>query len=202
VSLNQQRQPLDNRLVPEEIYMSTINPAALGNSAIAPLVLPSPSRRWFLIGGGIAAAASLAAMAMSFTAPDNPDVASAVGLLGRLLITAIFFISGIQKVIWPAASIKYIASVGLPFAPLALVIAIAMELGGGSALLLGYQTRLVAALFVGYCVAAAVFFHRDFKDENQLMNFFKNIAMAGGMLQIIAFGAGSFSLDAVITTAF
>jgi putative oxidoreductase len=50
-------------------------------------------------------------------------------------------------------------------------------------------------VLVAYCVATAVFFHRDFKDQSQLMNFFKNIAMAGGLLQIIAFGAGSFSLD-------
>jgi putative oxidoreductase len=177
--------------------MSTSNPTMHDNSTIP--VLSFRSRRWFVIGGGgIAAIASLAAaVAMSLTTPDNPDIASAVSLLGRLLICAIFFVSGIQKVVWPGWMIKYIASVGLPFAPLGLVIGIAMELGGGSALALGYQTRLVAALFVGYCVATAAFVHRDFHDENQLMNFFKNIAMAGGLLQIIAFGAGNFSLDAI-----
>ena len=116
-------------------------------------------------------------------------------IFSNALISAIFLISGVEKVRAPAWTITYIASVGLPFAPLGLVIGIAVELVGGSALLLGYQSRSVAAVLVAYCVATAVFFHRDFKDQSQLMNFFKNIAMAGGLLQIIAFGAGSFSLD-------
>jgi putative oxidoreductase len=177
--------------------MSTLKSAALHNPVTASPVSPPSSRRWFLIGGGIAAVASLAAaLAMSFTTPDNPEIASAVSLLGRLLISAILLISGIQKVRTPAWIINYIASVGLPFAPLGLVIGIAVELVGGPALLLGYQTRLVAAVLVAYCVATAAFFHRDFRDLNQLMNFFKNIAIAGGLLEIIAFGAGSFSLDA------
>jgi putative oxidoreductase len=96
----------------------------------------------------------------------------------------------------PAWTIKYIASVGLPLAPLGLVIGIAVELVRGPALLLGYQTGLVAAVLVAYCVATAVFFHRNVQDQNQLMNFFKNIAMADGLLQVIAFGASSFILDA------
>jgi len=89
----------------------------------------------------------------------------------------------------------YIASVGLPLAPLGLVIGIAIELICVPSLLLGYQTRLVAAVVVSYCVATAVLFHRDFRDQNQIMHFFKDLAIAGGLLQIVAFGAGSFSLD-------
>src|SRR3981081_4049260 len=177
--------------------MSTIKSATLDKPVTASPVSPSSSRRLLLIGGGgFAASASLAAaMAMSSITPGNPAVACAVGLLGRLLISAIFLISGVEKVWAPAWTIACIASVGLPFAPLVLVIGIAVELVGGSALLLGYQSGSVAAVLVAYCVATAVFFHRDFKDQSQLMNFFKNIAMAGGLLQIIAFGAGSFSLD-------
>jgi putative oxidoreductase len=90
----------------------------------------------------------------------------------------------------------YIASVGLPLAPLGLVIGIAVELVCLPSLLLGFQTRLAASVLVAYCVATATLFHRDFRDPNQFMHFFKDIAIAGGPLQIIAFGAGSFSLDA------
>jgi putative oxidoreductase len=175
--------------------MPTTSSTPHDNSA----ALSSAARRWFVIGGGgIAAVASLAAaLAMSLSTPDDPDITSAVSLLGRLLICAIFFVSGVQKVVWPAWTINYITSVGLPFAPLGLVIGITVELGGGSALALGYHSRFIAALLVSYCVATAAFFHRDFHDENQIMNFFKNVAMTGGLLQIIALGAGTVSLDAV-----
>jgi len=72
-----------------------------------------------------------------------------------------------------------------------------------SALLLGYRTRLAAAVLAAYCVATAMFFHRYVGDLDQQMNFLenfaflKNFAIAGGLLQIIAYGAGSFSLDAI-----
>jgi putative oxidoreductase len=179
--------------------MSTITPTTLGNSAIASAARPSPTRHWLLIGSvGVAAAATLAtALAMSSVAPKSLDVASVASLLGRLLISAIFLISGIEKIRAPAWTINYIASAGLPFASLGLAIGIAVELVGGPALAVGYQTRLVAAVIVAYCVATAGFFHRDFRDQNQQMNFLKNIAIAGGLLQVIAFGGGSFSLDAV-----
>ena len=177
--------------------MSTINSGRVENSSQAAVSILS--QRWLIVGGAAAVASLVAALAISLTARNNPDVTSAAALFARLLITAIFFISGIQKIVWPSWALDYISSVGLPFAPIGLVIGIGMELVGGSALALGYETRVVAALFVGYCVASAAFFHRDFHDENQLMNFFKNIAMAGGLLQIIAFGPGNFSLDAAWT---
>ena len=71
-----------------------------------------------------------------------------------------------------------------------------MELVVAPALALGYRARLAAALLATYCVAMAVFFHRDFADLNTFLHFFKDIAMAGGLLQIAAFGAGQFSADA------
>jgi putative oxidoreductase len=127
---------------------------------------------------------------------DNPGVASAVCLLGRILISVIFLISGISKVTTPAATIAYVASAGLPFPQLGLVIGLMVELVLAPALVLGYRTRWVAAVIAAYCVATAIFFHRSFADPNMLLHFFKNIAMAGGLLQIVAFGPGRFSLDA------
>jgi putative oxidoreductase len=72
-----------------------------------------------------------------------------------------------------------------------------MEIPGGSlALIVGYQTRVAAALLAAFSIAAAFAFHNHFADQNQFIHFFKNVAMAGGLLQVVAFGAGRFSLDA------
>jgi putative oxidoreductase len=127
---------------------------------------------------------------------DNPGIASAVCLLGGILISIIFLISGISKVTAPAATIAYVASAGLPFPQLGLVIGIMVELVLAPALVLGYRTRWVAAVIAAHCVATAIFFHRGFADPNMLLHFFKNIAMAGVLLEIFAFGPGRFSLDA------
>jgi len=115
--------------------------------------------------------------------------------IGRILMATIFIFSGIGKLMAPAATIGYIASSGLPFAPLALAGAIAVELGGGLLLALGIQTRLVAALLAGFSIVTGLAFHNAIGDQNQLIHLLKNIAMAGGLLQVVAFGAGSFSFD-------
>lgn len=115
--------------------------------------------------------------------------------IGRILLATIFIFSGIGKLMAPAATIGYIASSGLPFAPLALAGAIAVELGGGLMLALGVQTRLAAALLAGFSIVTGLAFHNAIGDQNQLIHLLKNIAMAGGLLQVVAFGAGSFSFD-------
>ena len=117
-------------------------------------------------------------------------------LVGRVLLSAIFLLSGISKISAPAATLAYISSVGLPFAHLGLAIAILVELVGGVALLVGYRTRPVAAVLALFTVATALAFHNNLADQNQFFHFFKNIAMAGGLLQIVAYGAGRLSLDA------
>ncbi|MGJ4855227.1 DoxX family membrane protein [Labrys sp. La1] len=119
-------------------------------------------------------------------------------LLGRVLIAAIFLLSGFGKLTAPAATAGYIATVGLPLPYLGVAIAIVVELIGGLLLIVGYQTRLVALVMAAFSVAAAAFFHNNLGDMNQFIHFFKNIAMAGGLLQVVAFGAGSLSVDAVL----
>jgi putative oxidoreductase len=117
-------------------------------------------------------------------------------LAGRILIAAIFLISGIFKLAAPAGTIGYIQSVGLPLPEVGLVIAVVVEIGGGLALVLGYRTRAVAAALAVFTLATAVFFHFHLADQNQFIHFFKNLAITGGLLQIIAFGAPRLSLDA------
>ena len=122
----------------------------------------------------------------------NTNIAPAIG---RVLLATIFIFSGIGKLLAPAATIGYIASVGLPAAPLALAAAIALELGGGLMLAIGIQTRLVAALMAAFSIVTGLAFHNAISDQNQLIHLLKNIAMAGGLLQVVAFGAGAFSFD-------
>ncbi|MGH8448551.1 DoxX family protein [Pseudomonas sp.] len=131
---------------------------------------------------------------LSITRSDTQQASAA--LIGRVLLSAIFILSGFSKLAAPAMMIGYIGSVGLPFPTLALALAIVVEIGGGLALIAGYRARTVAAVLALFSVATALAFHNALADQNQFIHFFKNIAMAGGLLQVVAFGAGRFSLDA------
>jgi putative oxidoreductase len=115
--------------------------------------------------------------------------------IGRLLIAAIFLISGLGKIAAPAMTQAYIASAALPAPMLAYIVAIVIELVGGLFLVIGFQTRVTAAVVAAFVLATALSFHHDFADQNQLIHFLKNIAIFGGLLQVIAFGPGSFSVD-------
>lgn len=117
-------------------------------------------------------------------------------LVGRLLIAAIFLLSAFGKIAAPAATQGYIAAAGLPVPLVAYLIAVVIELGGGALLVVGYQTRLAALGLAVFTVAAAFGFHHAFADQNQMIHFLKNVAIAGGLLQVVAFGAGALSLDA------
>lgn len=129
----------------------------------------------------------------SMTQVSTPT--AALALIGRLLISAIFLLSGLSKLSAPTGAIGYIEAVGLPLPVLAFGLALILEIGGSITLILGYKTRWVAAVMAVFCVATALAFHNKLGDQNQFIHFFKNIAMAGGLLQIVAFGGGRFSLD-------
>lgn len=136
-------------------------------------------------------------IAQAAATPGSSDVAQAsVSLIGRVLLSTIFILSGFSKLAAPAMMVGYISSAGLPLPQVALVIAILVEIGGGIALIAGYRARAVAAVLAVFSVATALAFHNALSDQNQFIHFFKNIAMAGGLLQVVAFGAGRFSLDA------
>ncbi len=72
----------------------------------------------------------------------------------------------------------------------------ATEVGGGLLLLVGLRTRIVAIWLATFTIATAVFFHNNFADQNTMIHFLKNLMITGGLLQIVAFGATRFSLDA------
>jgi putative oxidoreductase len=122
-------------------------------------------------------------------------------LIGRFLISVIFLVSGAIKLANIGAMKGYIAAVGLPLPEVSFWLAVAVELGAGTLLLVGYRARLVALVLAMYCVITALFFHANFADQMQFMNFLKNLAMAGGLMQVAAFGAGAVSVDARRTSA-
>ena len=125
----------------------------------------------------------------------NNQTAS-IAAFGRLLMGAVFAFSGLGKIMAPTMTQGYIASVGLPLPLAAYLVAILVELGGGLLLIAGFQTRIVATVMAIFTLATAVLFHNNFADQNQMINFLKNIFMIGGLLQVVAFGAGAYSFDA------
>ena len=114
---------------------------------------------------------------------------------GRLLIGLPFAMSGLGKLGSYAATTGLIGAVGLPFPLVAFAVAVVVELGGGLLLIAGYQARAVALALAVFSVATAIAFHSNFADQNQMIHFLKNVMMAGGLLQIAAFGAGALRLD-------
>lgn len=115
-------------------------------------------------------------------------------LLGRLGLSLIFITSGWGKIAGYAATQGYMEAMGVPGGLLPLVIA--LEVGGGLAILAGGFTRSFAAALAAFSLASAVLFHGNLGDGAQAIHFWKNVAMAGGFLMLVANGPGALSLDA------
>lgn len=125
--------------------------------------------------------------------------ASTIALIGRVLLAAMFVLAGIDKISGFEGTAGYIASVGLPFSEVLTVLTIAVEIGAGLALIVGFQVRIAALLLAGFTLAASVLFHNYWampaeQAYVQQLMFMKNISVAGGLLMIVALGGGSFSL--------
>jgi len=113
--------------------------------------------------------------------------------LGRVLISAIFLLSGISKVSAYEATQGYMAAMGVPGEVQPLVIA--FEIVASVAIIIGFQTRLVAFTLAGFSLVTAVLFHGELGDQTQFIMFMKNIAIAGGFLFLVANGPGALALD-------
>jgi putative oxidoreductase len=125
-------------------------------------------------------------------------VSPAAQLLGRILLSIIFILGAIGKLGAMDATIAYIGQGGLPVPQLAYWVSIAVELGGGLLVLFGFQTRLAGLMLAGWCVITGVLFHYHPGDQAQMINYMKNLAMAGGFLQLFAVGGGAWSVDALL----
>jgi putative oxidoreductase len=114
--------------------------------------------------------------------------------LGRAGLAAIFLWSGLGKLASAEGTIAYIAAADVPVPALAFAVAVAVELTGAAALLFGVWARVAAAGLALFCLATAVLFHSEIVDEEQMIHFLKNAAIAGGLLQVTAFGPGRWTL--------
>ena len=126
---------------------------------------------------------------------------NALNLIGRLMFVALFFPAGLSKLSGFEGTVGYIESVGLPLPALAAAAALALEIFGSIALLIGFQTRFVAAVLAIFTLVATLFFHAFWAVAPeqafvQQLLFFKNIGVIGGLLVLASSGAGAWSLDA------
>lgn len=124
---------------------------------------------------------------------STPALQNAALLIARIPLGLMFAHAGWGKIAGFAGTQAYMASAGVPGALLPVVIA--TELGLGLALLAGFQTRLAAFLLAGFTVFASLLFHLDLGNQVQFMMFTKNIAIAGGLMALVAAGAGAWSVD-------
>jgi putative oxidoreductase len=114
-------------------------------------------------------------------------------IIGRILIAAIFVISGFGKITGYEGTQGYMESMGVPGATLPLVIM--LEIAGGLAIVVGWQTRIVALLLAGFTLVSGIVFHSGFGDQMQMISFMKNLAITGGFLFLVANGPGAFAVD-------
>ena len=125
---------------------------------------------------------------------SSTTLRQATDLLGRILLSALFLLSGVGKIGAYSATAGYMAAVGVPAALLPL--AIAAEVFGALAIILGWKTRIVSVLMAGFTVLTGVLFHNNLADQIQMVMFLKNLSIAGAFLILAANGAGRYSVDA------
>jgi putative oxidoreductase len=114
-------------------------------------------------------------------------------LAGRAMLASIFIMAGISKISGYAGTEAYMESSGVP--GLLLPAAIALEILGGIAILIGFQTRITAIMLASFTLLTAILFHSDFGQPMQMILFMKNIAIAGAFLVLFAQGPGAWAFN-------
>ena len=114
-------------------------------------------------------------------------------LAGRILLASLFLLSGLSKLGAYSASAAYMSSAGVPGALLPAVIG--TEVLGSLAIILGWRTRVAAALLAGFSLLTALVFHNNFGDQIQMIMFLKNVSIAGAFLLLVVNGSGPLSID-------
>jgi len=112
---------------------------------------------------------------------------------GRILLGHIFLLAGISKITAYDGTMGYMDAMGVPGMLLPAVIL--LEIAGGLMVIAGFKTRIAAAALAGFSIIAAVIFHSDLADQMQMILFMKNLSIAGGLLLLVSYGAGSISID-------
>ena len=113
--------------------------------------------------------------------------------IGRLLISFIFLMSGLNKIGNYSNTSGWMETMGVSSSLLPLVIII--EILAAIAIILGWKTKIAAFLLAGFCILSGLIFHTDFSNQVEMIMFMKNFAIAGGFLILVANGPGNYSLD-------
>ena len=124
----------------------------------------------------------------------------ALALAGRILLAVLFLAAGYDKIGGFAGTAGFIGSKGLPLPQVLAAATIALEVIGGLLLVIGFKTRWVAAALAGFTVLASIIFHNfwampEAQQMMQKLMFLKNMSITGGLLMVMAFGAGRWSVD-------
>jgi putative oxidoreductase len=121
---------------------------------------------------------------------------SATILLGRILLAVIFLLSGFGKLTAISGTAAYFGALGLPVPTVTAVLVGLIELLGGIAVLVGFQTRIVAWVLAIFTIATGLVAHTGWADQMQMIQFLKNLAITGGFILLASSGAGAYSIDA------
>lgn len=103
---------------------------------------------------------------------------------GRALLALLFILAGVAKIIGPEPFLAHMAAFGVPAILLPAVIA--LEIGAGVAVLLGWRLPYSAGALAAFCVLTAAIFHHDLSDKAERTLFFKDLAIAGGLMVLAA----------------
>ena len=124
-----------------------------------------------------------------------PTIRAYLLALARILMSSLFIWDAILQLRNPGAAIRYFASVHVPLPDVAIWIGVAIQIFGGLAILAGFKTRWAAAVLALFCLGTAFGVHLPTGGLANMINFYKNLVMAGGFLYVISFGAGAIALD-------
>jgi putative oxidoreductase len=120
--------------------------------------------------------------------------------LARLLMSSLFIWDGVLQLRDPAGTVQYFTSLHVPAPAIAIWVSVAIHLLGGLAILVGFKTRWAAAVLILLCLGTAFGIHLPAGDMDNMVNFYKNLVMAGGFLYVIAYGAGAIAFDQGVTS--
>ena len=120
-------------------------------------------------------------------------MANVLDLIGRILISALFLISAVNKMLNLDGSMSWMEGFGIP--GFLIFPAIVIEVILPILVIVGYQARIAAGILAIFCLTTAFLFHFDFSNQTQLVSFLKNIGLAGGFLFIVANGTKDWAVD-------
>jgi putative oxidoreductase len=127
---------------------------------------------------------------------DSASSGAVLILVGRILISILFILAGFGKLTAIGGTAGYFGSLGLPLPTVTAVVVGLVELLGGLAILVGFQTRIAALVIALFTIGATLVAHLDFADGMQVLMLQKNLAITGGLLVLAVAGAGALSIDA------